>query len=493
MMKPRYYLTLLVILAVSAGLMMQAASIDSVTYDEKLHLDSAKEWWSLGHSPSDPFNPPLSKLPYFLLHLAGYDLTSDPFLRLPRLTTIFLSQILIILVVSYAYVLTKSAFLSLIAGSLLAFEPTFLAHAHLATTDLLATLTFFLAIISWQYRSKFSRGGIAFTVSLALLAATKITLLPALLLYLILERLIIRKPLTIKSKSVLLTGVWCLIIIWGIHGFRFHPIINRTPPVPLGGYISTTLHAISAATHPKFESTRKLIYLEEVRGYGWYSYPFIAFLLKSSPSLLILCGIGTWLWSRSSIQKKLMQLAQPAFSVFIIITLGRYSTGIRHLLPIYPFLILFGIVSLTSLPIKTRNALLLLLLPIHIISAMITKDHIAYFTPFVGAAKGGTIISDSNLDWGQSLAQIPYDLKAHGVLGPVYCSFMSPANPSLYGLHCLPIPPAAEITPQWALEKTLLISRTKYYQDGYHQSFLHDINPRMIANKTILMFTRSDL
>src|SRR3989344_349488 len=93
---PAQIFTLIII--VFTLLSLRSISLDSWTFDEGLHLKSAKEWLYLGHSPTDRFNPPLSKLPTAFLYLLGFNFSNDPFLVFPRLTTVIISIVFLFII-----------------------------------------------------------------------------------------------------------------------------------------------------------------------------------------------------------------------------------------------------------------------------------------------------------------------------------------------------------------------------------------------------------
>ncbi len=327
---------------------MRAITLDSWTVDEPLHLRSAVEWVTQFKSPTDPFNPPLAKMLPAAFNYLGIN---------PRVATIFLTLLLLIAVFTW----TKKTYdekTALVAVFLLAFEANILAHGHLVTTDLAATLIYFLVITSYL-SNNFWR----FWIFLGMAAGVKITLLPMILIFC----LIYRKPvLKIKYVAVF------LIILW-LGNF--------------GQFPETFKHAASFVFNPKFDETRRLFYFGQISGHGWFSYPLVSFLIKTSPPLLIFLIFAP----------KRNYLFLAAICVFFIVTLGRYSTGVRHLLPMYPFLaIMAGRVKL--------NFLVAMLLIFHLATAIYVDNPISYFN--IGDKIGSQIIADSNFDWGQNQSRV---------------------------------------------------------------------------------------
>ena len=113
-------------------------------------------------------------------------------------------------------------------------------------------------------------------------------------------------------------------------------------------------------------------------------------------------------------------------AVFFLASVGTtYNIGIRHLLPIYPFLALFGGALFARAWERRREskraraaAALWLLLPV-VSAAELVRIHpheLSYFNPLAGGPSGGArILSDSNIDWGLDLRRLAAELKRRGV------------------------------------------------------------------------------
>jgi hypothetical protein len=98
-------------------------------------------------------------------------------------------------------------------------------------------------------------------------------------------------------------------------------------------------------------------------------------------------------------------IAVPAF-LFILSLFSSINIGIRHLLPLFPFIALgIGIMS-GEIVQKSKSGLRMLIafLLISLLSVLSQFPHyIEYFNEAAGGPqKGFTIIRDSNFDWGQN-------------------------------------------------------------------------------------------
>jgi hypothetical protein len=96
----------------------------------------------------------------------------------------------------------------------------------------------------------------------------------------------------------------------------------------------------------------------------------------------------------------------PALVYFAFAMASGINLGVRHLLPIYPFLF----VALGAAATKTRwsrRALPVLLLALAMESAAIYPHYLSFFNLFAGgAANGPKYLVDSNADWGQDLKNL---------------------------------------------------------------------------------------
>src|SRR5262249_18905668 len=123
------------------------------------------------------------------------------------------------------------------------------------------------------------------------------------------------------------------------------------------------------------------------------------------------------------------------------------NIGHRHLLPIYPFLIVFA--SKIGRVFDSLRPRLLVVIGVLLIgwniweSAFIYPHYLAYFNQIAGGPSGGyRWLVDSNLDWGQDLKGLAKYMRAHPD-EPFYFSYFGTGKPQYYGIqgHFLPCVP----------------------------------------------------
>jgi hypothetical protein len=131
-------------------------------------------------------------------------------------------------------------------------------------------------------------------------------------------------------------------------------------------------------------------------------------------------------------------------TVYLLVTLAfGIQVGIRHVLPVYPFMALFAGMLLSSWwangkRLRCVAALLAVLLLVEVV--MIHPHYLAYFNIAAGGPdKGHRYLVDCNLDWGQDLPGLAAYQREHD-LPAVILSYFGSDAPDRYGLaytiHC---------------------------------------------------------
>jgi hypothetical protein len=124
------------------------------------------------------------------------------------------------------------------------------------------------------------------------------------------------------------------------------------------------------------------------------------------------------------------------------------NIGIRHILPVYPFLYMWIAAVLFSRQVTPprffRRAALVCLALVAIESASVFPRYVAFFNlPSGGARQGSRYLVDSNLDWGQDLKRLQFYLTEHNISN-VCLRYFGPAPPAYYGIAFKPVPSSLE-------------------------------------------------
>ena len=452
------------------------------TYDEPMHLAAGYSYFATGDFRLDSEHPPFVKqlqaLPLFVAYelsfssdtkdwrergdyLLGQDflyaakVPADQLLGLSRLVNLSLGGLLIVLVGWWAYRLWGygAALLAMLLGCL---EPNLIAHASLVTTDVGVTLFIFLSIyLLWEYiaRSRWWLLGVT-GLSVGLALASKFS---ALLVIPIICLIVVAvaflgggEPSVLFGKTdqnrplqkylhaaMVLSAIFfvALLVIPPVYSFQgYEPWFSGL----------RRFRSLADAGRPAF-------FLGEYSYHGWWSYYIVAFLIKTPVGILLLIA-GSLIFHRRGKPLKRHQaifLLLPVIVILLAMTQSKVNIGVRHILPIYPFLfVLAGRLATVSFEHRWVQRLLVgaPILLTAVSALRIAPHQLAYFNELVGGPEQGyRYLSDSNLDWGQDLKGVQtYMLKEK--LPIIYLSYFGTAPPSYYGIRYQYVPGA------WPLE-----------------------------------------
>lgn len=348
---------------------------------------------------------------------------------------------------------------ALFALGLLAFDPNLLAHAGVVHTDLGAALMFPATVLAWDWaRRQPTLGRLALAALVFGLAlATKFSaayLFPILLLQGLLgarrarapgwevTRMLARFVAVSAGALLVVVGVYAVVssrmdradqrqVIHEMVAGRGAPKLSRRLEeiarfsAPLGHYLGGL--ASVARQNAQGGGVNFLRGQVSVKGFPFYF--FYAFAAKSTLAFLILTAllvVGTVRIPALAEQAALLLL--PAGVLFLGSMGTSYNIGIRHLLPVYPFLALAGAGLFAHLRKTTRAQAAALLLSLPILSAVevwrIHPHELSYFNPLVGGPEAGRqILSDSNVDWGLDLKRLAAELRRRGIADPTVVYF----------------------------------------------------------------------
>lgn len=374
-------------------------------------------------------------------------------------------------------------------------EPNLLAHSTLVTTDLGATCFIFGSVyFGWRIARNFSAGnvvGLTLFFTLAQLSKYLAILLVPILLILFLVRALMAslwpcnlgrsKFLVSRSRKSLLAVVcvsWLLIVsyaaMWAVYSFRYAPTQakveqaqfamtdeaqRRLPQLTRFMQWVDEHHLLPNACAQGFISVaakaqqRPSYLLGEFRQEGWWYYFPVAFLIKTPIALLLLALVGLILcavgWRGGWFDS--LFVAGPPAAYFTVAMASHLNVGLRHVLPVYPFvLLLTGWTIKAFLPssairtgVRWRSIALAGLCLAQVTEfAAIYPDCLAFFNLSVGGARhGAEYLVDSNLDWGQGLKLLKQWMTEHQV-HRINLSYFGTADPAYYGIDYNPLPGA---------------------------------------------------
>jgi hypothetical protein len=134
----------------------------------------------------------------------------------------------------------------------------------------------------------------------------------------------------------------------------------------------------------------------------------------------------------------------PPLVYFFVALTTNLNLGIRHILPIYPYIFLglgigaAALIRWRRLPVMLFFGVVFLGLAVENLHAY--PNYIAFFNVPSGGPRGGLfLLGDSNLDWGQDLPALAAWQRQHPGK-KVYLAYSGTADPSAAGIDCVNLP-----------------------------------------------------
>jgi Dolichyl-phosphate-mannose-protein mannosyltransferase len=489
----------LLLLFVAQGIFFIRAN--SQTIDEAMHLAAGYSYLAKRDFRIEPQNPPLIKallaLPLFLTYRLPFNpdlqqwrdadgfsigrdllykstMPADQMLAWSRLPNLLFGVLLVALTGWWASRLWGSR-AALLAMALAALEPNLVAHSSLVTTDIGVTLFIFLTVyLFWEYvnRPRWTfLVGTGISTGMALVAKySAVLLIP--IIALIVAASLLRgskpdvplpktwNPNTPQHKLLQATAVLSLILFVALLAIPPAYLFQGFKPWLSGFQQFLTL---SQEGLPAF-------FFGEYSWHNWWGYFPLAFLIKTPVGTLVIVTISLVFYRSGSplAYRQALFLVLPVTLIFLAMTQAKTNIGLRHILPVYPFLFVLASRTATLRLRRPSLALLLIGIPLActaISSLRIAPHQLAYFNESVGGPEQGyRYLSDSNLDWGQDLKGLKTYIDREK-LPIIYLSYFGTAPPSYYGILYQDVaskgtlgPPPPEKVPADAPRKILAIS-----------------------------------
>jgi hypothetical protein len=461
------------LLLLQAWLMFSTLGITSPTVDEPLHIVRGYAFASRGEDRLRLRGPVLPNA------LSGSALLLEPDLKLPpaddpiwlerdgtglpqafvwentapplrmvflaRLPMLFASLLLGALIFRWAAE-RSDARAALGALTLYVFCPNILAHARVATADLIAAFTFFAAVFAFTEALRVRRWTwwILSGILLGLALASKFSavfLLPVIAIQLAVELWCVRSDRRAWRQPI---GRWCAALgisaltVWGIYGFKIGMLDNSPLLVPAPSFWGEWL-ALN-----EYLSTPLPGYLfGQISTRGWWYYYPVTFALKTPLPVLILLVLAVGLMITRRAWRRGMPVLLPPTLLLGSLLASPHDLGYRYLLPMLPFIFVACADVFAAAWRRRWTRLVALLLIIWQIVGTL-RIYPYYFTFFNetagGPERGRYLLSDSNLDWGQDLVGLR-DYMAQQGIAEFNLSYFGNTPPSVYGLQTYALPP----------------------------------------------------
>jgi 4-amino-4-deoxy-L-arabinose transferase-like glycosyltransferase len=494
------------------GQLILSARRESQTWDEACHIFAGYNYWTNGNFGDNPEHPPLVKLlatlPLLRLPLKVpphpsvfakeedfltatqfvYSNDAEMILLRTRTAAALLTMLLAVLVFATAKEMfgTVPAFIALI---LLVFEPNILAHGAVVTTDV-GVSCFLLATVYafYRYAKKPTAARLVLTgVAAGLALATKhsaILIVPILIALAACE-LALRRQQSRSAQGAILSkqalrmtgalvviGVLAVAVLWSFYGFHFLPRPGVDASARLTEYAGKLKNPVQARM---ILSSAKLHLLPQSYLYGladvgftadfshtyllgtvyphgrWFYFP-VAFAIKTTLGLLILLALIPFALARSRIEcsRELLFLIIPAAIYFFVAMGSGMNIGVRHILPVYPFLMILAAWGAWRLIQRQRRWVYVVVLVLlwNVVSCARTFPvYLAYSNELWGGpSQTYKYLSDSNADWGQQLWATRKYLDSRQVKNCWFAYFAEVVvDPTYYGVTCKPLTTIASV------------------------------------------------
>jgi hypothetical protein len=262
-----------------------------------------------------------------------------------------------------------------------------------------------------------------------------------------------------------------LTLLWASYGFRYaaRPTGLQIDP-PLAAVVSggnaIGLRLVSAAAAWKLLPEAYLYGLADVFGLSgttptflfgkfysqaqWFYFPSVL-IIKATLGfllLLILVPLARTLFQKDRLRDSLFLLI-PAIFYFLVAMGAGVDFGVRHILPVFPFLIVLAAAGAWSLGQQARGYAVLVacLVVFHVVSSVRAyPNYIPYANEIWGGpAKTYQVLSDSNVDWSQGLKALR-EYTVREKIGDCWLAYSGSViiDPSFYGISCKPLPASFE-------------------------------------------------
>ncbi len=496
----RFYRSLLVtaLLAIFAAQLIHVARSYSMSWDEGHHLYDGYTIWKQGDYRLNAEVPPLVKLtaalPLLGMHLyvparqgrsqgeeaflGGrafvFQNGADRVLFPARMACMGFTLVLALLL----YFTTREMFgaaAALVALALFVFDPNFLAHGTLVTTDAGSALFFLAAVFAFYRYCKSPTWLRLFLVGLAtglaFVAKFSGVFLVLILLLLAASEALLGRSLQLLWKRLAACAAvfffgWFL--VWSFYGFRYAaaPAGRQLDP-PLGKYLQTMPNGENGrelelvarykllpegyiwglANTKKTEWEDPSYFLGRIYRHGsWRYFPYALLIKSTLPLLFLLCLLPVACrWSPSFRRREAFFCFIPVVVYFAIVMHYSMDIGLRHLLPVYPFLYVLaagGAAAALQRNAYWKTLISLLLVWQAVTSLRSSPGYMAYGNEaWGGPSQVHRYLSDANVDWGQQLKDVRAYLDQRHITHCWFAYFPDGAvEPSDYGIPCKRLP-----------------------------------------------------
>lgn len=430
----RYVALLLTVL--QALLLITTAVANGDTVDESTYIGSAAQQWAHGNTRYNCEAPALPKWAFgAALRASGPHISSTPkqvrktnkYMMWGRPKHMVQRHLLAARFASIALMLACGVVLfevlarwwspraGLAALAAWVFSPNLIAHGTLATLDGWATglsLLTLLALLWWE-RAPSPRALLAIGLGVGAIAASKVPALAVVLSVMItfsfkhakscgsLGQAAVR---TLRDTAIV--AALSLLTLWAVYGFQSGQVdgtnlCGRRYKMgefefwsPMHDWVEGVLFQIKHG-----RSGHRSYLFGEVRHDGWWWFYLAALALKSTHAGQLLTAVMLWKTPRAS-WGHIIRYASGAVVLLIVLSAGKTQNGVKYVLPLYAYWVLWLAFVVHHAPRFGRVFLALFALAA-IETVVIHPHHLMQFNAWAGGPSGGPRYLIHGDDWGQ--------------------------------------------------------------------------------------------
>lgn len=350
--------------------------------------------------------------------------------------------------------------------ALAALSPELIAHFSLATIDGIGCLCIFASALQWmRYWRNPSRPQAAllgFLLGCLLLAKFNSPPLFALTLFLVFVLVpgeVRFKPSGSHFRRAVAVFLIACFVVWS--GYFFHvskvTFADQMVTIHFSGYTKLLQYEMPTLKTPitiflpacEWMTGLGMVVFHNMEGHrsfllGHYSANgfklyFPAAMLLKWPLLVIvlgLSGIYTVLRHKLPRWRDLLLISIFPAVYFLFAVSAHINIGVRHVLPLYPFLLLYaGAFAEWIGKLRWTKFLFGILLVAQAADiARYAPDYVSYFTVLAKPANTWQLLSDNNTDWGQGFVALRHFQDEHPN-DPIYLAYVGEVDPAFYGIR----------------------------------------------------------
>lgn len=464
------------VLLLMAANLLAVISRKGLTADEFYHIPAGYYHLTAGDFHLNTEHPPLVKmyaaLPLLLVRpeapTPNYATTAEPRQRTeetlalfwrantarfetisfwPRVPMVLLTLVLGWLVFVYARQLFGER-AALFAVTLYSFEPTVLAHGRVIQTDVPAAFSYllFFYTLHAHARKPSTRRALGLGAALGLALVTKFSLLVVAPVFAVCVAAFFifaprrgwrRGQVALQAAAVALVALFVVNAVYYFDGRTLLEgdlayVARHTPES--ADRVVAAMRALSALVPTNYLFGVYQVAIHNRNGHlasvfgrygyqGWWLYFPVAFALKTTLPFL-LTAVAALVWASRRLFKKrewrMLVLLAPVALYALLAMSSRINIGVRHFLPVFPFLFILGgalldrLLKVSQRRRKLLTLVVVLMCWIVVEAARAFPHYVPYMNQLAWRRPRWYYLTDSNVEWGDDALALALYLRERG-------------------------------------------------------------------------------